>query len=110
MSTNDRGDPRSFREQVAEQHAVAQRLVSLAAFAGYGVGCAKAHVRPKLERLKAKLAELTPEAAKIVGHAYRHAVELGLEEESLRRAERAAARALRHAAKAARSAWQGMTG
>ena len=101
---------RSFREQLAEHGELVQTLVSVAVFTGYGVGSAKAHARPILKRLGAKLSELTPGSIKIIGHAYRHAVELGLEEESFRKAERATARAAHQTAKAAKAAWQGMTG
>ena len=110
MSKQDQCDPQSFREQVAGQSELVQRLVDAAVLTGYGVGCTKAHVRPVLQRLGDKLSELTPEAARLIGDAYRHAVELGLEEESLRRAERATARAVRQAVKAARATWQGMAG
>lgn len=76
---------------------------------GYGTGTVKAHTRPMFRRIGVKLSELTPESIKVIGHAYRQAVELGLEEESFRKAERSAARAARHAANAAKAAWQGMT-
>ena len=92
MSKQDQRDPQSFRERVAGHNELAQTLIDVAVITGYGVGCTKAHVRPVLQRLGDKLCELTPEAAKLVCSAYRHAVEFGLEEETLRRAERADAR------------------
>ena len=107
MSKNEQHQ--SFREQVAEHNVVVKTIVSLAVFTGYGAGTVKAHTQPMLRRIGNKLSELTPESAKVIGHAYRSAVKLGLEEESFRKAERAAARAARQTVNAAKAAWQGIT-
>ena len=101
--------PQSFREQIEGHNVLVTTLVSIAVITGYGAGTVKAHTRPMLRRIGTRLYELTPESAKVIGHAYRQGVLLGLEEENFRRAERAAVRAARHAAKAAKAAWQGMT-
>ena len=94
-------DPASFPEQVATKGTLTRTLVSLAVFAGYGVGTVKAHTTPVVKAIRERIAELAPESLLYACHAYQEGRTMGFKEESFRKAGR-------HAGKAARAAAAGV--
>ncbi len=90
-------EPASFTEQVAAKGTLTRTMVSLAVFAGFGVGTVKAHTTPVLKAIRAKVADLTPEGLLYACHAYGEGRGIGYTEECFRMAKRAAAKAARAA-------------
>lgn len=95
-------ESKTFQEQIEDRNAFVRGMVIGAALAGYGTGTAKAHVVPAVQATGKKLAELAPEALRIAGRAYLGAVELGHDNEQVRKVERAAKRAWAEARSALR--------
>ena len=86
---------KTFTEQLKEVGKTAEVLGSLAVIAGYAHGTCKAHYRPTLSAIRAKLAELAPKSLLMAAHAYHEGKAIGFSEESGRMCKRAAAKAAR---------------